>query len=58
MFFLTYQTPDTSLPSQATVMMDEKRLENQTEELDSSTLKENSQETSENGSAPAVSVSD
>lgn len=36
--------------------MEEKRQENPSEELDSSTLKENCQETSQNGSAPPVSV--
>lgn len=37
-------------------MMEEERQENQNEELDSSTLHENSQETSQNGSSPPVSV--
>lgn len=36
--------------------MEEERKENQREELDSSTLQENSEETSQNGSALAVSV--
>lgn len=47
---------ETRLNLQVTLMMEEKRQVNQTEELDSSRLKENSQETSQAGSAPPVSV--
>ncbi|XP_042355504.1 SH3 domain-containing kinase-binding protein 1 isoform X2 [Plectropomus leopardus] len=39
------------LNEQVTLMMEEERKENQSEELDSSTLQENSQETNQNGSA-------
>ncbi|XP_042355505.1 SH3 domain-containing kinase-binding protein 1 isoform X3 [Plectropomus leopardus] len=39
------------LQTLVTLMMEEERKENQSEELDSSTLQENSQETNQNGSA-------
>lgn len=57
-FFLTHQATETEtrLNLQVTLIMEEKRPENPSEELDSSTLKENCQETSQNGSAPPVSV--
>ena len=54
----TYQMSQTRLNLQVTLMMAEERKENQSEELDSSTLQENSQEASQNGSAAPVSVKD
>lgn len=56
LFFFNYQMSKTRLNFQVALMMEEKRQENQTEELDSSRLEENSQETSQMGSAPPVSV--
>lgn len=46
-FFFTYQLYETRLTLQITVRMEEKRPENLSEELDSSPLKENSQDTSQ-----------
>ena len=54
--YFSYQTSQTRLNLQATLMMEEKRKENQSEELDASTLRENSHEASHNGSALPVSV--
>ncbi|XP_049448408.1 SH3 domain-containing kinase-binding protein 1 isoform X3 [Epinephelus fuscoguttatus] len=45
------------LQSLVTLMMEEERKENQSEELDSSTLQENTQKTSQNGSALPVAAS-
>ncbi|KAL7390270.1 hypothetical protein ABVT39_018082 [Epinephelus coioides] len=45
------------LNEQVTLMMEEERKENQSEELDSSTLQENTQKTSQNGSALPVAAS-
>ncbi len=54
--YFTYQMSQTRLNLQVTLMMEGERKENQREEeLDSSTLQENSQETSHNGSAVPVS---
>lgn len=52
----TYQMSQTRLNLQVTLMMEEERKENQSEEPDALTLQENSQETSHNGSALPVSV--
>nr|XP_019941822.1 PREDICTED: SH3 domain-containing kinase-binding protein 1-like isoform X1 [Paralichthys olivaceus] len=49
--YFTYQTSQTRLNLQATLMMEKERKENLSEELDASTLKENCQEASHNGSA-------
>lgn len=54
--FFTNQVSETRLNLQVTLTMEEKRQENPSEELDSSTLAENCQETSQNGSGPPVSV--
>lgn len=53
--YFTYQMSQTRLNLQVTFMMEE-RKKNQSEELDSLTLQENSQETCENGSSLPVSV--
>lgn len=54
--FFTYQLSQNILNLQVTLMMEEERKENQSEELESLTLSRNSQETSHNGSALPVSV--
>ncbi|XP_074467418.1 uncharacterized protein LOC141753012 isoform X2 [Sebastes fasciatus] len=52
----TYQMSQTRLNLQVTLMMEEETKGNQSEEPDSSTLPENSQETSQNESAPSAAA--
>ena len=54
--YLSYQASQTRLNLQVTLMMEDGRKENQSEQLDTLPLQENLQETSQNGSGQAVSV--